>query len=212
LGKGEFDKVKVNSRYRFLGSSLVADVLDQLGVPNSVLRLSPVYHGATAAGPAMPVRVQSKPNASVGLRQGMMSAVDASPSGSILVISSDTTTCSAWGGLTSTYAKLRGIAGVVVYGAVRDTPEITKLRLPVFSSDRTPLSGYNRVEVAAVGEPVDCGNVRASRNDLVVADEDGVVFIPSQLVEEVLKRATELSVKEKHHAREMKNKLRSPIR
>ena len=155
--------MKMVSHYRNLGSALVADILDQIGIENSVFELSSVYDAALAIGPAMPVRVQSKANSPVGLREGLMNAVDASPKKSVLVISSDTTSCSSWGGLTSRYAKLSGIAGVVVFGAVRDTPEITKLRLPVFASSVTPLSGYNRVEVTEVGEPIVCGSGKVVR-------------------------------------------------
>jgi regulator of RNase E activity RraA len=138
----------------------------------------------------------------------MMTAVDASPKKAVFVISSDTKSCSAWGGLTSRYAKLSGIAGVVVFGAVRDTVEITRLHQPVFASNVTPLSGYNRVEVAAFGEPVKCGSLKVSKNDLAVADRDGVAFVPRAFVPDVLDRASELAAKGRHHVMEMKKRLR----
>jgi 4-hydroxy-4-methyl-2-oxoglutarate aldolase len=201
-------EVKMVSHYRNLGSSLVADILDQIGIENSVFELPSVYDAAIAIGPAMPVRVQSKANSPVGLREGLMNAVDASPKKSVLVISSDTTSCSSWGGLTSRYAKLSGIAGVVVFGAVRDTPEITKLRLPVFASSVTPLSGYNRVEVTEVGEPINCGSGKVVKGDLVVADQDGVAVVPATHIQEVLGRTSKLVAKEKQAVIQMRKRLR----
>jgi len=199
--------VRMATYYRNLGSSLVADILDQIGIQNSILELSPVYETAIAIGPAMPVLVQSKPNSPVGLREGLMNAVDASPKKSVLIISSDTTSCSTWGGLTSRYAKLSGIAGVVVFGAVRDTPEITKLHLPVFASNVTPVSGYNRVEVTSVGEPINCGSVKVGKGDLVVADRDGVAIVPATHIQEVLGRTSKLVAKEKQGVIQMKKRL-----
>ena len=155
----------------------------------------------------MPVKVQSKPNAPIGLRQGMMNAVDASPENSILVICSDTTRCSSWGGLTSRYAKLSGIAGVVVFGAVRDTADVEKLRLPVFTSNVTAVSGQKRVEVTSVGEPIDCGSVKIAKGDLVVADRDSIVFVPAALSREVLEQASSLTARERQAIMDMKKRL-----
>jgi regulator of RNase E activity RraA len=199
--------VKMTSHYRHLGSSLVADILDQIGIEDSILNLYPVYESAVAIGPAMPVLVRSKRHSPVGLREGLTKAVDSSPKKSVLVISSDTKSCSSWGGLTSRYAKLSGIAGVVVFGAVRDTPEITKLQLPVFSSNVTPISGYNRVEVTSVGKPVNCGSVKVRKGDLVVADRDGVAIVPVTHIQEVLGRASKLAAKEKQAIIQMRKLL-----
>lgn len=196
------------TRYRKLTSSFAADILDQFGVENSVIQIAPLYPRANAVGPAMPVKVQSKPNAPIGLREGMMNAVDASPKNSILVICSDTTRCSNWGGLTSRYAKLSGIAGVVVFGAVRDTADVEKLRLPVFTSNVTAVSGQKRVEVASIGEPIDCGSVKIAKGDLVVADRDSIVFVPAALSREVLERASRLTARERQAIMDMKKRLR----
>lgn len=191
-----------------LGSSLVSDILDQLGVEGVVPGLSPIYEGAFAVGRAMPVLIESKPNAPKGLREGLNEAVDAAGKGAVLVISSDTRSCSIWGGLTSLYAKLSGIAGVVACGATRDTREIARLRLPVFSYTVTPVSGYNRVEVLSVGYPVKCEPITVQKDDLVVADKDGTVVVPTAMVQDVLDRATPLLAKEKQQIRDLRKKVR----
>jgi len=116
-------------RLHELGSSVVSDVLDVMGVKGVISGISPVFDQAVAIGPAVPVLVRSKPNAPKGLREGLMEAIDRAEKGSVMVIASDTRGCSVWGGLVSRYAKLSGIAGAVIYGAARDTEEILKLRL-----------------------------------------------------------------------------------
>ena len=111
----------------------------------------------------------------------------------------------------SRYAKLSGIAGVVVCGAARDTQEIVELRFPVFASAVTPLSGHHRVEVVSAGAPAKCGTVIVQKGYLVVADRDGVVVVSERLVSEVLDRVAKLQAKEKEQTVEMRNRLRSKL-
>lgn len=195
-------------RLHELRSSLVADVLDELGLEGVIPDLFPIYKEALAVGRAMPVLVRSAKNSPLGLREGLMNAVDDSPKSSILVISSDTRTCSVWGGLTSRYAKLSGVAGVIVCGAVRDTFEITRLRLPVFSYTVTPISGYNRVEVVSSGTPIKCGSVVVQKDDLVVADREGVAIVQAAMIQDVLERASRHQAKERQHIHEMRRKAK----
>lgn len=191
-----------------LSSSLVSDILDDFRVRSVIPGVFPIDRKATVVGMAMPVQMRSKANAAIGLRQGLMRAVDAAPKGSILVISSDTRLCSTWGGVTASYAKISGIRGVVVYGAIRDSCEIIKLRLPVFASSITPISGYNRLEVASFGKPVKCGSVTVRKGDLVVADRDGVAIVQARMSQEVLNSAARLQTKEKQEIIGITKRLR----
>lgn len=201
---------KYGHRLRELRSSVVSDVLDSMGMGGVISGLSPVYDQAVAIGRAIPVLVRSKPNATKGLREGLMEAIDLADKGSVMVIASDTKACSAWGGLVSRYAKLSGIAGAVVYGAARDIEEITKLRLPVFCSAVTPISGYNRVEVEVPSPSarVNCGSISVQKGDLVVADRDGVAIMPSSMTHEILDKVFRLMKKEDQHIRDMRVRLR----
>jgi regulator of RNase E activity RraA len=191
-----------------LRSPIVSDVLDKIGVEGAIPGLIPVFDQAVAVGRAMPVPVRSRPNAPKGLREGLMEAIDLSARGTVLVVSSDTQACTAWGGLVSRYAKLSGIAGAVVCGATRDTEETAALRLPVFASAVTPRSGYNRVEVLSPGTPIRCGSITVQKDDLVVADRDGVVVVPSALIPEVLDTAFSFLAKEGNHIADMRKRLK----
>ncbi|MCG8560693.1 MAG: hypothetical protein MI824_12895, partial [Hyphomicrobiales bacterium] len=100
---------------------------------------------------------------------------------------------STWGGLASYAAKVKGIAGLVVDGGVRDREEIIEYGFPVFSRHVVPTPGRTRIRVAALGEPVSCGGVRVRQGDIIVADGTGVVCIPDELAEEVTALAARFS-------------------
>ena len=91
------------------------------------------------------------------------------------------------GELLSGAARLKGIAGVLVDGAVRDVGTLSQWNdFHVFARWITP-RGPSSMERGAVNEPVVFGGVGVSPFDLVVADDDGLVFVPHALAAELLK-------------------------
>jgi regulator of RNase E activity RraA len=91
------------------------------------------------------------------------------------------------GELLSGAARLKGIAGVLVDGAVRDVGTLSQWHdFHVFARWITP-RGPSSMERGAVNEPVVFGGVGVSPFDLVVADNDGLVFVPNALAAELLK-------------------------
>lgn len=133
----------------------------------------------------MPVLIRRSSGTSRSMREGLLEAVREAPTDSILVIHSESEDYSAWGGLTSWYAKMKAIRGVVVDGAVRDIREIRRLGLPVFSRKRTPASGSGRLVVASIGKPIRIDSLTIRKGDLVVADSDGIAIVPKTKVEAV---------------------------
>jgi regulator of RNase E activity RraA len=102
----------------------------------------------------------------------------------------------AIGGLMSTTAKTRGMAGMVVDGGVRDLAEIRALKLPVYGRSVTPASAVSRYASVARQIPVTCAGIIINPGDLIVAGEDGVVRVPQQKAAEVLARAREIDARE----------------
>ncbi len=100
------------------------------------------------------------------------------------------------GGLMATAAKSRGMAGVIVDGAVRDIGEIRRLGLPVYSRSVAPSSVVGRYASVAKQVTVECAGVKVSPGDIIVAGEDGVVCVPADRATEVLKRAQEIDERE----------------
>lgn len=100
------------------------------------------------------------------------------------------------GGLMGTAAKVRGMAGIVIDGGVRDVPEVRALGLPVYARSVVPSSSVGRYATVANGIPVKCAGVDVAPGDLIVAGEDGVVVVPQDRAMEVLKRAQEIDERE----------------
>jgi regulator of RNase E activity RraA len=100
------------------------------------------------------------------------------------------------GGLMATAAKARGMAGLVIDGAIRDIVEIRGLGLPVHARSVAPSSSVGRW--ASVGNqiPVECAGVTIHPGDILVAGEDGAVRVPAQKAADILKRAQEIDERE----------------
>jgi regulator of RNase E activity RraA len=125
--------------------------------------------------------------------QGMLDAIDAAPAGSVYVmVLPDGVDFAGIGGLMATAMKFRGLAGAVVDASIRDTPQIKRLQFPVFSRGIAPSTTINHYRFAGANVPVTCAGVRVNPNDIIVADEDGVVVVPRAKAAEVLKKAQQL--------------------
>ena len=113
-------------------------------------------------------------------------AVETVPPGSVLVIDSrqDKRAASA-GSILVTRMMMRGVAGVVTDGGLRDTPEIEALEFPVFCAGRAAPTNLIRHHAMDINVPIGCGEVAVYPGDVMVGDREGVVVIPRHLADEV---------------------------
>jgi 4-hydroxy-4-methyl-2-oxoglutarate aldolase len=146
------------------------------------------------AGPAVTVLMKKEEHKEgAAASQGMLDAIDAAPAGSVYVmVLEDGADFAGIGGLMATAMKYRGLAGAVIDAAIRDTPQIRKLQFPVFSIGIAPSTSVNHYKFAGSNIPMTCAGVRVNPNDIIAADEDGVVVVPRAKAAEVLKKAQEL--------------------
>jgi RraA family protein len=150
-------------------------------------RIRPVWRGARLAGPAFTVRVPPGENPSV------RAAVEQAPAGAVIVVDGAGYEARAqWGGNVSELAAERGLAGVVVDGAVRDVDEIERLAFPVFAAAIVP-TPPSRTGQGVIGAAVSCGGLTVRPGDRVYGDADGVVVVPAELHDEVLSRLARTS-------------------
>ena len=115
--------------------------------------------------------------------------IDGAAAGDVLVVDNAGREVSTWGGLATFAGKVKGLAGLVVDGGVRDREEMEQHRFPVFTRHMTPLTGRTRIRIIAINEPVTCGGVRVRHGDVIVADGSGVVCIPAEHAEKVAELA-----------------------
>src|SRR5437763_4464360 len=185
--------------FRQVEVASVADAIEQL-YGKKMYMTHDMRPLATAkfAGPAATVRLtkQEHTEGSKAL-QGMMDAIDEAAAGSVYVMSlEDGLDYAGVGGLMSTAMKYRGLAGAIVDGSVRDTPQIARLQFPVFSRGVVPSTTVNHYRFAGKNIAVNCAGVEVHPADIIVADMDGVVVVPRERAAEVLKKAQQLDESE----------------
>jgi regulator of RNase E activity RraA len=123
--------------------------------------------------------------------------IDSANAGDVgVIVMENTLDVAAIGGLMGTAAKSRGMAGMVLDGAVRDLAELRALGLPVYARSVSPATAVGRYASVSKQVPVDCGGVTISPGDIIVAGEDGVVVVPKDRAGDVLKRSQEIDARE----------------
>jgi 3-hexulose-6-phosphate synthase/6-phospho-3-hexuloisomerase len=143
------------------------------------------------AGPAYTVRVHTADILMV------TAALSQCPKGHVLVIDGQGELNTAlWGELTTLSALLKGLAGVVIDGAVRDSRTISRSRLPVFARAVVPNAGGGEY-VAELNVAVQCGGQVVRPGDWVVGDEDGVVVVPAERLPDAIAIAQRIIAAEK---------------
>jgi 4-hydroxy-4-methyl-2-oxoglutarate aldolase len=181
--------------FRLAEVASVADAIEQL-----YGRQAYMHHDMRAvfktkfAGPAVTVLLKKEEHTEgTAATQGMIQAIDASPAGSVYVlVLEDGLDYGAVGGLMATTMKVRGFAGAVVDASVRDLPQIQRIQFPVYSRGVSPGTTVGHYRSAGVNVPVTCAGVTVRPNDIITADEDGVVVVPFEKAAEVLKKAQDL--------------------
>lgn len=158
--------------------------------------LKPSWAGARVAGPAFTVRGLGGDNLA------LHNAVVAAPAGTVLVVDLQGAEHGHWGEILASAAQRRGILGLVVDGGVRDAAEQAVLNFPVFSRSITVV-GTGKDFAGEFGGPVRVGGLTVYPGDLVVGDGDGVVVIPSKVIESVLDLADRRVADEQRILREV---------
>lgn len=124
--------------------------------------------------------------------------IDAAGPGDVgVIVMEGTLDIAAMGNLMGTAATVRGMAGMVLDGAIRDVWDIRRMGLTVYARSATPRTAVGHYATVARNVPVECAGVTVRPGDIIVADEDGVVVVPQERAEEVLKKAREIDDRER---------------
>ena len=124
-------------------------------------------------------------------------AVEEIPPGHVLVMDCrlDATAASA-GSILATRLEIRGCAGVVTDGGLRDADEIASLEMPAFCAKPSAPTNLTRHQALDINVPIGCGGVAVFPGDIAVGDGDGVIIVPAHLADEIAAEAREMETYE----------------
>jgi regulator of RNase E activity RraA len=180
-----------------ISTPLVADGCLRVGVAlrAAPAGIAPVVPGTLIAGRVLPAR-------HFGSVDVFLEACEAAEPGDVLVVDNGGRVDEACiGDLTILEARGAGLDGVVVWGLHRDARELREIGFPVWSYGTYPL-GPTRLDERDAA-PVRFGEAVVTRDDVVFADDDGVVFVAQEHVDDVLAAVRSISEVEREQARRM---------
>jgi regulator of RNase E activity RraA len=122
-------------------------------------------------------------------------AIEECPAGSVLVMDcrGDASAASA-GSILLTRLQIRGGAGVVTDGGIRDAAGAAALDMPVFAAKPSAPTNLTKHHAVDIGLPIACGGVAVYPGDIVLGDGDGVMIIPRHLADEVALESVEMEL------------------
>ncbi len=183
-----------------LDSCAVSDSLDKLGLPGTVVGLAPQTSARKICGRVVTVRLAAAsevkatggPAPHLGAR-----AIELAEPGDVIVVEQRSgVVAGSWGGVLSTGAKVRRVAGVVSEGLIRDVDEARALDFPIYARGATALTARGRVAEVETGGEIRVGQVTVRHGDYVIADSTAVVFIAAGDVAAVLDSAEQIARRE----------------
>lgn len=191
------DPDDLRGRFAALTTAHLADACLRAAVPVrcAPAGVTPVVPGGRAAGRVLPAR-------HVGSVDIFLEAIDRAAPGDVLVVDNAGRTDEACvGDLVVLEAQAAGLAGLVVWGLHRDTVDIRSVGLPVFSLGATP-TGPRRLDPRP-GEALTSAQVgewTVGPDDVALADEDGVLFVPAVRARELFDLAGSIRDTERRQA------------
>ena len=161
-----------------IAASQISDCMNR--IPAGGAPLKPFHRGGRLCGPAFTVKT------AVGDNLLVHKAIDMAQAGDVIVIDAGGDVQQAIiGEIMTTHARGRGVAGFVVYGAIRDSGTIGQGSYPVYACGATPRGPY-KDGPGEINVPVVVGGMVVNPGDIIVGDEDGIVVVPQKDAESVL--------------------------
>ena len=159
--------------------------------------LRPLFQGTRLVGRAVTVRTYpgdwAKP----------VEAIDVAEKGDVIVVDAGGVGPAVWGELATHSAIQKGLTGIVIDGAIRDTYDISRLKFPAFTRLIMPNAGEPK-GFGEIGVSVKVGNQKVETGDWILGDDDGVVVLPKSIATEYANRGMDVLEKENRIREEIK--------
>ena len=180
--------------YRHVEAASVSDAEEQVLHAKHYMShgMQPIFP-TKFAGTALTVLLKKEENTDPNALSGMLSAIDSGGPGSVYVMKvEDGADIAGMGGLMGTAMFARGFTGAVVDGGVRDLPQLKRIGFPVYSTGAVPSTSVSHYRFRGMNATLEVGGTQVAPNDIIVADQDGVVVVPRARAAEVLIKAQAL--------------------
>ena len=180
--------------YRHVEAASVSDAIEQLFHQKRYMshRMQAIFP-TKFAGTAVTVLLKPEENHDPNALTGMLQAIDSGGSGSVYVMTVEGgADIAGMGGLMGTAMSARGYAGAVVDGGVRDIPQLKRVQFPVYALGPVPSTSIGHYRFAGANIPILCDGIQVEPGDIIIADQDGVVVVPSTHAADILIKAQAL--------------------
>ncbi len=186
--------IKVKSElYKKYGEKELRDAFMKVSTPN----LSDAMHRKGALGDFIKIGGGKMVGRAVTVRTmdgdwaKPVEAIDVARPGDVIVIDAGNGTTAVWGELATWSCKIKGIAGVVIYGAARDVDSIKDIGLPVFATHIAPNAGEPK-GYGEIGVELNIRGVKIKPGDWIIGDESGIAVVPKEDAVEIANRALDV--------------------
>ena len=189
----KYDATELYDAFMRVSTPNISDAMHKQGAFQG---LRPIMIGFHMVGRALTVRTidgdWAKP----------IEAIDKAEKGWVLVVDVNQGRTAVWGELATWSAKLKGLAGVVIDGAVRDYDDLLQIKFPIYSRYIVPNAGEPK-GFGEIGAEITCGGQTVRTGDWIIGDDSGVVVVPQEIAQEIANRALDV--------KEQENRIREEI-
>ncbi|DAC72699.1 MAG TPA: bifunctional hexulose-6-phosphate synthase/ribonuclease regulator [Thermoplasmata archaeon] len=191
----KYDTTQLCEAFRRVSTPNISDAMHKQGALQGIRPVIPGFH---MVGRALTVRTMD------GDWAKPIEAIDKADKGSVLVVDVNQGRTAVWGELATWSASLKGLAGVVIDGAVRDYDDLMKIKFPIFSRYIVPNAGEPK-GFGEIGAEIMCGGQIVRTGDWIIGDDSGVVVVPQEIAQEIANRALDVKEQENRIREEIKH-------
>src|SRR5881296_1934805 len=191
----KYTDADVGDAFRKVSTPNLADAMQKRGVMTGLVPR--IKHGAKLVGRALTVKTAD------GDWAKPVEAIDRAKPGDVIVIDVGGGPTAVWGELASNSCLVKGVAGVVIDGAVRDLDTIVELNFPCFSRHVAPHAGEPK-GLGEIGSEIECGGQKVHTGDWIVGDESGLIVVAREEAVEMANRALDVLERENRIREEIK--------